>query len=108
MLHNEDLFPEPMSFRPERWMGTDITKENDTFSIGFGFGRRYVTTSYMYVSFPFIPTSCFSECPGKALAQELVFTAVTNILAVFDVSRAHKASGKDVEIEAKFSSGAIR
>lgn len=40
MLHDEVTFPDPEMFKPERWIGEGIKKENDVLSIVFGFGRR--------------------------------------------------------------------
>jgi cytochrome P450 len=41
MMHNEDTFPQPEEFRPERFMEpSTVSEENDPTSIVFGYGRR--------------------------------------------------------------------
>lgn len=45
MLHDENVFPEPTEFRPDRFLDEDgkllpLDKSADP-AIGFGFGRRY-------------------------------------------------------------------
>ena len=44
MLHDEDIFPQPNEFRPERYLGDDDTpldRTRDPSVLAFGFGRRY-------------------------------------------------------------------
>ena len=41
MLHDEDIYPDPHSFKPERWLGTPRDPNTHSFDIIFGFGRRY-------------------------------------------------------------------
>lgn len=44
MLHNEDDYPDPMAFHPERFLkeGKLDASVRDPSQIAFGFGRRYV------------------------------------------------------------------
>ncbi|RAQ98964.1 cytochrome p450 [Stemphylium lycopersici] len=70
---NEEKYPEPRSFVPERWEGkVEMAGEN---SIGasselftFGAGRRV--------------------CPGQHLAERSIFIAVSSFLWAFDISQA--------------------
>ena len=43
MLHNEVVYPDPFSFKPERFMkdGKINTDVRDPAHAAFGFGRRY-------------------------------------------------------------------
>lgn len=40
ILHDENLYPEPMAFKPERFIGKYATGVNDYPIEGFGAGRR--------------------------------------------------------------------
>lgn len=43
MLHNPDDYPDPTTFKPERFIGTDgkiDSSVRDPRTIAFGFGRR--------------------------------------------------------------------
>ena len=44
MLHDENMYPDPFVFRPERFLASDKnSQEPDPANTGaFGFGRRYV------------------------------------------------------------------
>lgn len=52
MLHNPEDYPEPTSFRPERYIknGNLNTAVRDPLVLAFGFGRRYVTSSDRYLT----------------------------------------------------------
>jgi cytochrome P450 len=61
-LHrNAEIFPEPDSFRPERWLETVDTKEMDKYWNPFGYGSR--------------------ACGGKALTYEVIWRTVANVFA---------------------------
>ncbi|KAK7440251.1 hypothetical protein VKT23_017192 [Stygiomarasmius scandens] len=65
MMHNPEMFPEPETFRPERFL-----KSNDprlqTFDLPFGFGRR--------------------QCPGMHLALNSLFINISRLLWAFDIA----------------------
>lgn len=49
MLHDENVYPDPFTFNPDRFMndGKNKTAERDPAHAAFGFGRRFV---YLYNS----------------------------------------------------------
>ncbi|KAI0696235.1 cytochrome P450 [Cerioporus squamosus] len=60
-----EMYPEPEAFRPERW----LEKDRDLLPVmkyAFGFGQR--------------------TCPGRFLADALLFSHYAHILRVFDVA----------------------
>ncbi|CDO76414.1 hypothetical protein BN946_scf184925.g1 [Trametes cinnabarina] len=67
---DESIFPEPEAFRPERFLndaGTGLRKDIlPPMEFAFGFGHR--------------------TCPGRYLADALLFSHLAYVLAVFDVS----------------------
>ncbi|KAF9889649.1 hypothetical protein FE257_007157 [Aspergillus nanangensis] len=62
-LHDPEVYHDPMTFKPERFMGN--APESDPRKFAFGFGRRV--------------------CPGRALADANLFLAVAMSLAVFRI-----------------------
>ncbi|TDL24453.1 cytochrome P450 [Rickenella mellea] len=89
ILHDENYFPKPNEFRPERYLKTDdydpseILRHCDPLAIAFGFGRRI--------------------CPGMHLAENSLFLTVATILATFDIAKATDADGNEITPEVEFS-----
>ncbi|KAF7329929.1 Cytochrome P450 [Mycena kentingensis (nom. inval.)] len=75
ITHDPELYPDPSKFDPSRFIGD--SPQRDPFDFAFGFGRRV--------------------CPGEKLAQETIYLAFANTLALFDISPALDAAGKDVD-----------
>ncbi|KAI0788021.1 cytochrome P450 [Fomes fomentarius] len=77
MLRNEEFYPEPHAFKPERWLGQgDRRQETHPLNAAFGFGRRI--------------------CPGQYLAEKIVFTTMARMLALFDISPVKDENGKSI------------
>ncbi|RDX49713.1 cytochrome P450 [Lentinus brumalis] len=76
MLREEKHYPDPDTFKPERWLGCDRRQKSHPYNVAFGFGRR--------------------ACPGQYLAEELVFTSIAQILARFVISPAQDDNGDPV------------
>jgi len=49
MTQNEEKYPNPSQFSPERFLDDNGNLNDDTVSIAFGFGRRFATIIYFYV-----------------------------------------------------------
>ncbi|KAI0079166.1 cytochrome P450 [Panus rudis PR-1116 ss-1] len=67
ILHDEVVYPEPMKFKPERWLPTDgrpVPPDPDIAA--FGYGRRI--------------------CPGRFIADAQLFITIASILSVFKIS----------------------
>jgi hypothetical protein len=46
--HDEDIFPEPHTFIPERWMGSNA-QDLEKWSVSFSKGRRQcIATKYVF------------------------------------------------------------
>ncbi|KAJ7133337.1 cytochrome P450 [Mycena epipterygia] len=71
MTHDPERYVNPMVFDPSRFIATDTKEaEQDPSRICFGYGRRI--------------------CPGKLLADTMVFMTCSAILAVFNISKAQE------------------
>ncbi|PPR01296.1 hypothetical protein CVT24_006371 [Panaeolus cyanescens] len=78
MTHNEQMYPEPFRFNPDRFIGLDeeTAKEIDPKNFIFGFGRRV--------------------CVGQFFADQLIWLAVSCLIATFDIRKAKDQSGKEI------------
>ncbi|KAJ7584750.1 cytochrome P450 [Mycena floridula] len=79
MLYNEAEYPDPYSFRPERFIkdGKLDPEVKDPALYLFGHGRRI--------------------CPGRHMAYSSVWIAIASLLSVFEISKATDGDGNPVE-----------
>ncbi|KAF5329353.1 hypothetical protein D9619_008931 [Psilocybe cf. subviscida] len=81
ILHDEAVFPDPFTFKPDRFLTEDPAVHNQ-FTAVFGFGRRI--------------------CPARFLALSSTWAAIATILAVFKVMKAVDENGKVIEPHYRF------
>jgi len=79
ITHDEEAYPNPDVFQPERFFNADGTLNDDTIGYAFGFGRRI--------------------CPGRHAADPVLWITLASVLATFDVSKARDANGVEIEID---------
>lgn len=101
-MHDPQIYANPMTFEPARFLGE--TPELDPRKICFGFGRRsvYFSNLWMYsnlihILLVSVQVSCYSlichvhiayfTFSGLLLADASVFISVAMSLAVFDISK---------------------
>jgi len=89
MLNNEDIYPDPFSFNPDRFMkdGKLNPAIKDPAHAAFGFGRRI--------------------CPGRYMAFSAVWIAVASIIATFDIVKAVDENGQIIEPRDEYSSSIV-
>ncbi|KIJ07390.1 hypothetical protein PAXINDRAFT_121055 [Paxillus involutus ATCC 200175] len=86
MLHNPDVYPEPHSFKPERYFKDGkLDDEVSTSHIGYGFGRRI--------------------CPGRYTADASIWVAMVTILSTLTVSKVLDDKGREIDVDPKFTCG---
>lgn len=83
--HDPSVYPDPMEFIPERYLGEDLQK--DPSPIAFGFGRRV--------------------CPGINMAYSSVFIEIVMTLSVFNISKHVDENGNVVEPKVRYSDGIV-
>ncbi|KAI0772509.1 cytochrome P450 [Trametes elegans] len=91
MSRNQDLFPDPEAFIPERYMeSTDpaLAAKRDPFNFVFGFGRR--------------------RCPGLHLIDSSFWIVIACVLATLDVHKERDESGRELEPEIVYENSVFR
>ncbi|KAI0264170.1 cytochrome P450 [Gloeopeniophorella convolvens] len=80
MLHDPVAYPEPFSFKPERFLNPDGTVRDDPLlSSAFGFGRRI--------------------CPARHFVDSTLFILASSVSAVFDVGLPKDDDGNEVAVK---------
>ncbi|KAK0222302.1 cytochrome P450 [Armillaria fumosa] len=78
MTHDPEVYKDPMTFNPERFLGPN--PEQDPREVSFGFGRRQVA----------MPQTCVlksNPLSGRLLAQATTYIVCSMALASFDISK---------------------
>ncbi len=91
MCHDENEYPNPDKFDPERYLTPDGDLNNkirDPESITFGFGKRV--------------------CPGKHFALESLWLSIARMLAVYEIGEPTDLDGRPVGPEREFTTGLLR
>jgi cytochrome P450 len=83
--HDPNVYPDPMVFRPERYL--DTPAQPDPRQFVFGYGRRI--------------------CPGRYVADNALFLTIAQVLAVFDIRKVVGGDGKDLKPKVGFTPGVI-
>ena len=75
VLHDPVMYPEPESFKPERFIDSDGSLRDDpVLTTLFGFGRRI--------------------CPGRHLADATIFIVIASLLSVFNIKKGNDTNGR--------------
>ena len=88
MTQDPAYFPEPQTFRPERWLDARTAEHCNPRKIVFGFGRR--------------------ACPGRDFAEASIWLAAACMISLFDISTATDQWGKDITPSGEYTSGFVR
>ncbi|KDR69244.1 hypothetical protein GALMADRAFT_145643 [Galerina marginata CBS 339.88] len=89
MLHDEDIYSNPSTFNPDRFMKDGLLDPSvrDPGSMAFGFGRRI--------------------CPGNQVGLSFLWLTVATILATFDVTKVLDEDGTAIEPSVQYQSSII-
>jgi len=77
MLNDPSVWPEPRSFKPERFLNKLAPDQFDPKEVVFGFGRR--------------------QCPGQHLAEASVYSFLINLIWAFEIKKVDGDSSLDSE-----------
>lgn len=75
MLHDADVYPDPMAFNPDRYCNDDSAMLK-VYDLAFGFGRR--------------------TCAGMHFADATLFAIVTTVLATCEILPGIDAEGNSI------------
>uniref|UniRef100_A0A8H8CFI8 Uncharacterized protein n=1 Tax=Psilocybe cubensis TaxID=181762 RepID=A0A8H8CFI8_PSICU len=78
MTHDEEDYPEPYTFKPERFFDENGKLNDDDRVLAFGFGRRI--------------------CVGKHIASSTLWLMMVSVLACFNIVKAKDANGNEIDI----------
>jgi len=83
MLHDPEVYPEPMSFKPQRFadLSAEESQAKDPRNFVFDFGPRV--------------------CVGALFADNALFIALASILACFDI-RKKTVDGREINVEVEY------
>ena len=87
ILHDDRLFSDPFTFKPERFIGSDVDpRVPAAVDYAFGFGRRV--------------------CPGRWMAHAFVWVVVASVLSSFRIEKVVR-DGRVIEPTGAFSPGIL-
>ncbi|EIN05557.1 cytochrome P450 [Punctularia strigosozonata HHB-11173 SS5] len=89
IMHDPEVYPEPHSFKPERFLkaGRINPEVRDPTVAAFGFGRRI--------------------CPGRWFSAQSLFITVASVLAAYDIRAPMDEHGRPIQLEAKMTTGVL-
>lgn len=88
ITRNEELYPEPERFMPERFWGRMDSEAAHQVDSVFGFGRRV--------------------CPGRELAESSMFLLISNIIATMDLAKAVDEAGVPITPPVEYTKSFVR
>jgi cytochrome P450 len=88
ITRNEELYPEPERFNPERFIGKMESEAANQVDAIFGFGRRV--------------------CPGKAFAEANVWLLMANIVATMNIEKSVDEMGQPITPNPEYIGSYVR
>ncbi|KAF7292754.1 O-methylsterigmatocystin oxidoreductase [Mycena indigotica] len=85
MSRDTKYYTDPEAFRPERFLGANPELDPNVYM--FGFGRR--------------------ACPGQDFANAIVYLTIVMTLSVYNVRKAKREDGTEIEPEVKWGTGTV-
>ncbi|KAF9531384.1 cytochrome P450 [Crepidotus variabilis] len=89
LLHDEEIYPDPFAFKPERFMNGDVYNHEtkDPEFACWGFGRRI--------------------CPGRYLAFDAIWLTIASLIHAFNIEKEIDENGTPIEPNPSYETGAV-
>ncbi|KAI0056528.1 cytochrome P450 [Artomyces pyxidatus] len=87
ILHNPDDYPDPESFKPERFLTAEGNINEDEVQVAFGLGRR--------------------NCVGMHMANATLWIMMASLLAIFDISKAKDEGGNEIPVDIAYTDNLV-
>lgn len=105
MLHDEKEYPDPESFKPERYMNDGKAHNNglNPAEIIFGFGRRFVRLNLLFLSSQetilteFVDNDGSRVCPGSHIGLSNIHLSAASILTLFNIDQILDENGRPIK-----------
>jgi len=88
ITRNEELYPQPEKFSPERFIGNMDSEAAHQVDAIYGFGRRV--------------------CPGKAFAEANVWLLMVNIVAMMNIEKSVDETGQPITPDPEYIGSYVR
>lgn len=90
MTRNEEMYPSPNAFNPERFFGPEkmASEACQQVEAVFGFGRRI--------------------CPGRFFAEANVWMLMANLIATMDIGKVVDEKGRDIDVTGEYHGSFVR
>lgn len=88
MTRNKEVYPEPETFNPDRFLHPSNPQVHEHVEAVWGFGRRV--------------------CPGRTFAEASLWLCIANFIATMDIGEVVDRDGGAITPATAFVSGAIR
>ena len=88
ITRNEELYPDPDTFNPERFVGKMDSEAAHQVDVVFGFGRRV--------------------CPGKAFGEASVWLLTANIVATMNIEKSVDEVGQPITPNPEYIGSLVR
>lgn len=105
MSRDKGMYPDPLEFRPERFLGP--SPQLDPRKFIFGFGRRRCPGARPLHDTIQAATERWYLIPGLHFAEASLYLSISCILAAFTIGKALDARGEEITPPAEFESSGL-
>ena len=106
LMHDPEVYTDPYTFKPERFLGDN--PERDPDKVTFGFGRRVCPGRFMAATGVSTRATRSQQCEVLTGSISQVFVTAASILHTFNITKPLNEKGEPVEPRVEYYPGLIR